>query len=72
MSKLENSQNWINAFTKLNDFILSDKHISSIHKLFKVKEINKFQNKLSTKLVYWLMEKEIEKKLNFSVIANRR
>ncbi|XP_071143980.1 uncharacterized protein [Mytilus edulis] len=61
-AKLDNSDNWINAYTKLNEFVLSDKHILSIQKLFKVNNINKYQNKLSTKIVFWLMNKEIEKK----------
>lgn len=61
-AKLETSLAWTNAYTQLNGFLLSDKHISSIQKLFNVSDINKFQNKLSTKIVFWLMEKEIEKK----------
>ncbi|VDI68615.1 Hypothetical predicted protein [Mytilus galloprovincialis] len=61
-AKLDKSDNWINAYTKLNEFVLSDKHILSIQKLFKVNNINKYQNKLSSKIVFWLMNKEIEKK----------
>jgi len=58
---LKTSQHWINAYKKLNTFILSDQHILSIRKLFQVSGVNNIQNKFSTKLVFWLMDKEVDK-----------
>lgn len=40
-------------YSKLNAFVTSDKHISSLKTQ---------QNKLSTKILFWLMDKEISKK----------
>ena len=56
------SQQWIQMYTKLNAFVTSDQHISSLKALFLTDLVNKQQNKLSTKIVFWLMDKEISKK----------
>lgn len=46
---------------KLNSFVLSDQHLMSVEKLFQ-QCVTNMENKLSTKLAYWLMDKEIEKR----------
>lgn len=59
---LKYSQQWIQMYTKLNAFVTSDQHIFSMNTLFLTHVVNKQQNKLSTKIVFWLMDKEISKK----------
>ncbi|MES9884334.1 MAG: hypothetical protein ABW185_26100 [Sedimenticola sp.] len=59
---LQTSQHWTNAYSKLNSFIVSDLHMTSILRLFQVETVNKHQNKLSSKLVFWLMDNEVNKK----------
>lgn len=54
-------QQWTQSFTKLNSFVLSDQHLMSVEKLFQ-QCVTNMENKLSTKLAYWLMDKEIEKR----------
>ncbi|MES9881788.1 MAG: hypothetical protein ABW185_13000 [Sedimenticola sp.] len=59
---LTTSQHWIKAYSQLNTFIISDLHMASISSLFQVTTLTKNQNKLSSKLVFWLMDKEVNKK----------
>lgn len=54
-------QQWTQSFTKLNSFVLNDQHLMSVEKLFQ-QCVTNMENKLSTKLAYWLMDKEIEKR----------
>lgn len=49
-------------YSKLNAFVTSDKHISSLKTLFLTDLVDKQQNKLSTKILFWLMDKELSKK----------
>ena len=56
------SQQWNDAYSKLNNFILSDSHINQICRLFQCSKITKDQNKLSTRLVFWIMDSEIKRK----------
>ncbi|OWF43042.1 hypothetical protein KP79_PYT04964 [Mizuhopecten yessoensis] len=53
-------QKWTTAFDQLNNFLVSDNHITSIKTLFSVDTITKENNKLSSKLAFWLMDKLIE------------
>lgn len=56
------SQLWNAACTSLNKFLLSDAHINACKQLFHVNMISKSHNKFSTKLVWWLLEKQVDKK----------
>lgn len=58
----KSSQEWTLAYGNINKFLLGENHLSSAKKLFKTSELTKEENKLSTKLVFWLIDKEISKK----------
>lgn len=53
-------QDLTDAFITMNTFLLSDVHISFVKQLFQKDELSKEENKLSTKIVLWLTDKEIE------------
>ena len=55
---------WNHAYGELNTFHISDMHIQACQQLFKTKHISKLQNKLSSKLVFWLTDKVIAQKAN--------
>ncbi|XP_062616249.1 uncharacterized protein LOC134277961 [Saccostrea cucullata] len=55
-------QDWTVAYSEMNTFLLSDKHSSSVKTMFQRNELTKDEFKLSTKIVLWFMDKEIEKK----------
>lgn len=54
-------QDWTDALITMNTFLLSDVHISSVKQLFQKDELSEEEHKLCTKIVLWLMDKEIEK-----------
>lgn len=55
---------WNLAYGELNKFLISDTHIKACHQLFKTEHISSLQNKLSSKLVFWLTDKVIALKAN--------
>ncbi|CAC5359816.1 PIF1 [Mytilus coruscus] len=55
-------QQWNSTYADLNTFLTSNEHSRSCQKLFKVHNLNKQQNKLSTKLMFWLFDKHVEMK----------
>ncbi|CAC5381156.1 PIF1 [Mytilus coruscus] len=56
------TQQWNSTYADLNTFLTSNEHSRSCQKLFKVHNLNKQQNKLSTKLMFWLFDKHVEMK----------
>ncbi|MES9882103.1 MAG: hypothetical protein ABW185_14610 [Sedimenticola sp.] len=60
--QLVKAPQWNVVFSELNNFLVSDTHIDACRKLFDVGVLSKQQNKLSTKLSFWLLDKHIEKK----------
>lgn len=56
------NQQWSQSFNRLNTFLISDQYVSSIKMLFESDSVTKVQNKFSTKLALWLLEKEIAKR----------
>ncbi|XP_056007596.1 uncharacterized protein LOC130050837 [Ostrea edulis] len=54
-------QQWTQTFSMLNSFVTSELHLTSMQKLFQNEFVTKLQNKLSTKVAFWLMDKEIAK-----------
>ena len=58
------TQQWNLTYADLNIFLTSTEHLKSCQKLFKVHDLNKHQNKLSTKLMFWLFDKHIEMRAN--------
>ncbi|CAC5371593.1 PIF1 [Mytilus coruscus] len=56
------TQQWNSTYADLNTFLTSNEHSRSCQTLFKVHNLNKQQNKLSTKLMFWLFDKHVEMK----------
>ncbi|CAC5424370.1 PIF1 [Mytilus coruscus] len=61
------TQQWNSTYADLNTFLTSNEHSRSCQKLFKVHNLNKQQNKLSTKLMFWLFDKHVEMKAKIIV-----
>lgn len=57
----KNPEKWVDGYRKLK-FLVSEYHRNLCGKLFHSKLINRNQNKFSTELVFWLMDREIAKK----------
>jgi hypothetical protein len=53
---------WMESFKNLNMFLIGNDHLQSIKTLFRTSEISKLQNKFSSKLAFWIMDKIIEDK----------
>jgi hypothetical protein len=58
----KSSQEWTQVYGNMNKFLVGEKHLSSAKKLFKTTDLGREENKLSTKLAFWLMDKEISKR----------
>lgn len=61
---------FVQAYRSLNDFLIGDEHIDAIKFLFKVKNVTKEQNKFSSKLAFWMMDKKIQTK-SLSILSNQ-
>ena len=55
-------ENWVEAYTFLNKFLVSVTHEHLCEELFDSKPIKRHHNKFSSKLVFWLMDCEIRKR----------
>jgi hypothetical protein len=53
-------QQWTTAYSDINNFLVSHVHILLIKQLFGVESVTRDQNKFSTKLMFWLMDKQIK------------
>jgi hypothetical protein len=62
-------QQWSAVYAEINTFLVSDEHILLAKELFEVETLTKEQNKLSSKLVFWLMDKVIKTKADEIVKA---
>lgn len=51
----KSSHEWTQGYGKLNNFLVGEKHLSSAKKLFKTSDLTNEENKLSTKLTFWLL-----------------
>ncbi|KAK3102031.1 hypothetical protein FSP39_008246 [Pinctada imbricata] len=60
--KRETSQHWNAAYSAVNRFILSDIHRNKCQQVYKHSKMTNDENKLSTRLVMWLKDKEIQRK----------
>ena len=52
------------SYKNLQEFLVGKEHIDSVRKLFNVKHITKHQNKMSTKIAFWIMDELIKTKVN--------
>jgi hypothetical protein len=55
---------WMRSYKSLNTFLVTEEHLKSICYVFDVKPISKIQNKMSSKLSMWIMDKLIEVKVS--------
>jgi hypothetical protein len=53
-------QQWTTAYSEINTFLISDVHIVLMKQLFGVESVTKDQHKFSSKLMIWLMDKQIK------------
>ncbi|KAJ8306390.1 hypothetical protein KUTeg_016935 [Tegillarca granosa] len=65
------SQQWNSAYVDLNKFLSSVEYNNACKKLFQVHGLSKQQNKLCTKLMFWLMDKQIDMKAQQIVAAQK-
>ncbi|XP_052255849.1 uncharacterized protein LOC127861420 isoform X2 [Dreissena polymorpha] len=54
---------WMVSYQNLNEFLVGQEHLNSIRNVFKVKKMTKLQNKMSSKLAFWVMDKIIQVKV---------
>lgn len=55
-------QQWNTVCASINQFLIGDLHLNACRMLFQTNEISKQNNKLSTKLMLWLLDNHIDKK----------
>ena len=58
---------WTIAYKKFHKFLVSDEHIHAIKTVFSANQLTKSQNKLSTKIAMWLMDRTIKERAELLV-----
>ena len=62
----DTNQRWMSTFKTLNEFLVGEEHLNAIRILFGDKNVSKHQNKMSSKLSFWLLDKKIHSKTDCS------
>ena len=62
IEKRKNHSAWVSMYSQINQYLLSDDHLNMCKAYFGVISLTKEQNKFGTKLMLFMLDKEIEKK----------
>ena len=55
----DTNQKWVITYKSLNEFLVGKEHLYAIRLLFGDKDVSKHQNKMSSKLAFWLLDKKV-------------